>query len=112
MLRDGGRSPQFLDGIQAHLSSFASHKVPEVVKKFPHKIRLEEVSRLSTWPGQFKEKEVTEENIALYIFAKDAERYLIYLLFHLNCKKNINDSLMLLASPFVLQLRHALQKAG
>ncbi|XP_059658310.1 uncharacterized protein LOC132304569 [Cornus florida] len=52
-IQSSGRLPSFCYGIQAHLSTCSSPKVPEEVKKFPHKILLEEVPRLSTWPNQF-----------------------------------------------------------
>jgi len=63
-------------GFQAHLSSFASEKVFEVVKKFPHKLVLDEVTRPCAWPVQFKEVGAHEDNIALYFFAKDFERFI------------------------------------
>lgn len=79
------RVGKFLDlfgGIQAHLSTCASPKVLDVVNKFPQKIILDEVPRLSTWPRQFYNDGAKEDNIALYFFAKDFERliceYLIY----------------------------------
>ena len=61
-------------GIQAHLSTCASPKVLDVVSKFPQKINLDEVPRLSTWPRQFHVTGAKEENIALYFFAKNFER--------------------------------------
>ncbi|XP_058104273.1 uncharacterized protein LOC131248183 isoform X3 [Magnolia sinica] len=70
-----GRIPDFCDGIQAHLSTCASLKVFEVVKKFPCKLQLEEVHRLSSWPIQFQHDCATEDNIALYLFAKDMDSY-------------------------------------
>lgn len=73
-VQKSGKRPELHDGIQAHLSTFASPKVPEVVKTFPSKILLNEVPRLSTWPLQFQESGVKEDNIALYFFAKDLER--------------------------------------
>ncbi|OMO93198.1 Zinc finger, PHD-type [Corchorus olitorius] len=63
------------DGIQAHLSTSASNKVVEVVQKLPRKLLLEEVPRLSMWPTQFMNDNPTEENIALYFFAKDLDSY-------------------------------------
>jgi hypothetical protein len=62
------------DGIQAHLSTCASPKVLDVVSKFPQKIKLDEVPRISTWPRQFLVTGAKEENIALYFFAKNFER--------------------------------------
>ncbi|XP_022746958.1 uncharacterized protein LOC111296775 isoform X2 [Durio zibethinus] len=70
-----GKPPEFCGGIQAHLSTLASPKVPEVVKTFPHKVSLNEVPRLSTWPTQFHDTGPKEDNIALYFFAKDLESY-------------------------------------
>ncbi|KAK4436126.1 hypothetical protein Salat_0776300 [Sesamum alatum] len=63
------------DGIQAHLSTSASPKVVEAVNKFKSRIVLYEVPRLSTWPIQFQEHGVREDNIALFFFAKDLESY-------------------------------------
>ncbi|KAL2518516.1 RING/FYVE/PHD zinc finger superfamily protein [Abeliophyllum distichum] len=63
------------DGIQAHLSTCASPKVIEAVNKFNHRIILKEVPRLSTWPVQFQEFGVREDNIALFFFASDRESY-------------------------------------
>ncbi|RWR87402.1 hypothetical protein CKAN_01634300 [Cinnamomum micranthum f. kanehirae] len=70
-----GSSPDFYDGIQAHLSTCASPKVLEVVNKFSCKVQLEEVSRMNAWPMQFQGNRVAEDNIALYFFAKDVESY-------------------------------------
>lgn len=72
------RSGSFLDlcgGIQAHLSTCASLRVPEVVRNFPQKLSLIEVPRLSAWPPQFCDGGAKEDNIALYFFAKDLESY-------------------------------------
>ncbi|CAN1132183.1 hypothetical protein LINPERPRIM_LOCUS14244 [Linum perenne] len=71
----GGKITNIYGGIQAHLSTWASSKVLEVVNKFPENIRLDEVSRSSTWPRQFHEVGTTGDNIALYFFAKDLESY-------------------------------------
>ena len=73
-VQKSGKLPEFQDGIQAHLSTYASPKVLEVVNKFSSKILLNEVPRLSTLPIQFQETGAKEENIALYFFAKDLER--------------------------------------
>nr|XP_018678063.1 PREDICTED: uncharacterized protein LOC103975917 isoform X2 [Musa acuminata subsp. malaccensis] len=70
-----GTITEIVDGIQAHLSMFASPKVHEVVCQFPCKIQLEEVPRVSLWPLQFQEINPKEFNIALYFFAKDSESY-------------------------------------
>ncbi|KAJ4829184.1 hypothetical protein Tsubulata_007878 [Turnera subulata] len=70
-----GKVSGLFGGIQAHLSTCASPKVLEVVNKFPQKITLDEVPRLSTWPRQFHDCGVREDNVALYFFAKDIESY-------------------------------------
>lgn len=75
-----GSSPDFYDGIQAHLSTCASPKVLEVVNKFSCKVQLEEVSRMNAWPMQFQGNRVAEDNIALYFFAKDVERLVVHIL--------------------------------
>ncbi|XP_057977733.1 uncharacterized protein LOC131164501 isoform X2 [Malania oleifera] len=74
-MKTHGKLPGFCDRIQAHLSTCASPKVLEVVEKFPCRVLLEEVSRISTWPIQFSENCATEDNIALYFFAEDFESY-------------------------------------
>ncbi|KAL2921462.1 PHD and RING finger domain-containing protein 1 [Bienertia sinuspersici] len=71
-----GKHPDVCGGFQAHLSSFASGKVLDVVKKLPPKIVLNEVSRPCAWPLQFKEAGAQDDNIALYFFAKDLDSYL------------------------------------
>lgn len=73
-IQGGGRLPTSCDGIQAHVSTCASAKVLEVVRKLPQKIILEEVPRSNNWPMQFLENYATEDNIALYFFASDVER--------------------------------------
>jgi len=70
-----GNSSEIFDGIQAHLSTSASHKALEVVQQLPQIIQLVEVPRCSSWPQQFKEVEPSEDNIALFFFAKDIESY-------------------------------------
>ncbi|KAJ7949919.1 putative RING/FYVE/PHD zinc finger protein [Quillaja saponaria] len=74
-VRRDGKPLNFCGGIQAHLSTCASPKVPEVVNKIPYKVSLDEVPRSSTWPLQFHQNGVKEDNIALYFFAKDVESY-------------------------------------
>ncbi|KAJ8499720.1 hypothetical protein OPV22_010272 [Ensete ventricosum] len=74
ILRIGGLT-EIVEGIQAHLSNFASPKVHEVACQFPCNIQLEEVPRVSLWPLQFQETGPKEDNIGLYFFAKDAESY-------------------------------------
>ncbi|WCJ27758.1 RING/FYVE/PHD zinc finger superfamily protein [Euphorbia peplus] len=74
-VRRGGKVFDLYGGVQAHLSTCASPKVLEVVSQFPHKISLDEVPRLSTWPKQFHDSGPKEYNIALYFFAKDLESY-------------------------------------
>ncbi|CAI9302206.1 unnamed protein product [Lactuca saligna] len=70
-----GKTAEFWDGLQAHLSTCASPKVFEAVNNLPHKIHLNGVSRISAWPEQFENSGVKEDNIALYFFAKDVESY-------------------------------------
>ncbi|MBA0773284.1 hypothetical protein Gotri_008571 [Gossypium trilobum] len=72
--RSGGL-PFTCDGLQAHLSTYASHKVLEVVQKLPLKLSLEEAPRLSMWPTQFMKSHATEDNIALYFFAKELDSF-------------------------------------
>ncbi|XVF13616.1 hypothetical protein REPUB_Repub08aG0222900 [Reevesia pubescens] len=72
--RSGGL-PFTCDGMQAHLSTYASHKVLEVAQKLPRKLSLDEVPQLSMWPTQFMKNHATEDNIALYFFAKDLDSY-------------------------------------
>uniref|UniRef100_A0A2P2M0K8 Zinc finger PHD-type domain-containing protein n=1 Tax=Rhizophora mucronata TaxID=61149 RepID=A0A2P2M0K8_RHIMU len=74
----GGKPLETYGGIQAHLSTCASPKVLEVVNKFPHKITFDEVPRLSTWPQLFHDNGAKEDNIALYLFAKDFGSYESY----------------------------------
>lgn len=57
------------------MSIFASPKVHEVVLRLPQKILVEEVPRLSIWPTQFPKDFAAEENVALYFFAEDLERF-------------------------------------
>ncbi|XP_073129827.1 protein PARALOG OF AIPP2-like isoform X2 [Henckelia pumila] len=71
----GGKVFSIWDGIQAHMSTSASFKVIEFVDKFKSRIVLNEVPRISTWPVQFQENGVGEDNIALFFFAKDLESY-------------------------------------
>ncbi|KAK9144503.1 hypothetical protein Sjap_004406 [Stephania japonica] len=73
-VKRSGRPMELCDGIQGHLSTSASPKVREVVSRFPPRVSLEEVSRLSTWPTQFQTC-AAEDNVALYFFAKDHESY-------------------------------------
>ncbi|TKY71134.1 Bromodomain adjacent to zinc finger domain protein 1A [Spatholobus suberectus] len=70
-----GKPPDLYSGLQAHLSSCASPQVLGVVNKFLPKIPLNEVSRLSMWPSQFHHGGASEDNIALYFFARDVESY-------------------------------------
>lgn len=69
-----GKFPDLYDGFQAHLSTCALPRVFEKMKFFPHKVLLNEVPRLSTWPIQYVESGVREDHIGLYFFAKDYER--------------------------------------
>ncbi|EYU19754.1 hypothetical protein MIMGU_mgv1a000792mg [Erythranthe guttata] len=70
-----GKTSDLWDGIQAHVSTCASPKVIDTVYKFKSRIVLYEVPRLSTWPAQFQEHGVKEDNVALFFFAKDLESY-------------------------------------
>ncbi|VFQ63569.1 unnamed protein product [Cuscuta campestris] len=74
-VRKSGNALDLCDGIQAHLSSCASPRVVDEVRKFPCKVLLNEVTRLSTWPLHFHEFGVREDNIALFFFAKDLRSY-------------------------------------
>ncbi|XP_075513192.1 ASI1-immunoprecipitated protein 2-like isoform X2 [Primulina tabacum] len=77
------------DGIQAHFSISTSPKAVDAVKNFKNRILLYEVPRLSTWPIQFQERGVVEDNIALFFFAKDLESYnKIYKVWLENIMKN------------------------
>lgn len=53
----------------------------EVVRKLPPKMVLNEVSRPGAWPFQFKEAGAQDDNIALYFFAKDPERFVLHMFF-------------------------------
>ncbi|PKA53123.1 Methyl-CpG-binding domain-containing protein 9 [Apostasia shenzhenica] len=70
-----GSCPELFDGIQAHLSSYASDKVIEVSNKIPSKIVLEEVPHAILCPFQSQGVGPKEGNIALFFFAKDIECY-------------------------------------
>nr|GMD58496.1 DnaJ protein erdj3b [Ipomoea batatas] len=70
-----GKTLILCDGIQAHLSTRASPKVLDAANKFPQKLMLNEISRLSYWPIQFQECGVREDNIALFFFPVDIESY-------------------------------------
>ncbi|KAL6008468.1 hypothetical protein ACLOJK_033979 [Asimina triloba] len=74
-VKKSGVHTDIYDGIQAHLSTCASPRVLEVVKKFPSRIRLVEAPRQTTWPAQFQGNCTTEDNIALYFFARDLHSY-------------------------------------
>ncbi|KAJ0970816.1 hypothetical protein J5N97_018775 [Dioscorea zingiberensis] len=67
--------PEPCNGVQAHLSTCASPKVVEIMTKFPAKVKLEEISRVNTWPLQFHRTSPKEDNIALFFFARDIESY-------------------------------------
>ena len=70
-----GRLSKYCEGVQAHLSSYASPKVLEAATKFPCKVQLEEVTYVSSWPCQYQGHSPGEHNIALFFFAKDIERF-------------------------------------
>lgn len=70
-----GGLPELFNGIQAHLSTCASPRIPELVNKFSCKVQLEEVPRSSSWPLQFQGTGPKKVDIALFLFAKDIESY-------------------------------------
>ncbi|KAG0474500.1 hypothetical protein HPP92_014186 [Vanilla planifolia] len=72
---EDSNAPEVFNGIQAHVSACASHKVSEVVANVPCNFQLEEVSHNSSWPLQFPGISPQEENIALFFFAKDIQSY-------------------------------------
>uniref|UniRef100_A0A0D3HKP6 PHD-type domain-containing protein n=1 Tax=Oryza barthii TaxID=65489 RepID=A0A0D3HKP6_9ORYZ len=72
------RSTVLCEGLQAHLSCFASPKVLEVAKKFPSNVQLEELPRQNLWPPQFHDNGPTIDSIALFFFARDTESYEIH----------------------------------
>lgn len=78
--------PFTCDRMQAHLSTYVSNKVHEVVHKLPQKLLFKEAPRLSMWPTQFKKSPPTEDYIALYFFAKDIDRFVKYFL----CVEDLN----------------------
>lgn len=70
-----GKCPEMFEGIQAHLSSCASQRVFEAAMKVPYSVHLEEVSHISLWPSHFQKIGAQEENIGLFFFAEDSERF-------------------------------------
>lgn len=94
-IQGGGGLARTCNGIQAHLSTCSSPKVLEIAQKLPQKILLEEVPRLKKWPAQFLKNHATEDNIALYFFACDVERFVKALL--CDCSMDFDaDSLLIL----------------
>ncbi|XP_039156535.1 uncharacterized protein LOC120287614 [Eucalyptus grandis] len=71
----GSQQLDFCGGLQAHLSTLASPRVLDMVKKFSNKLSLSEVPRSCTWPTQFYDSGAQDDNIALYFFAEDPESY-------------------------------------
>ncbi|KAL3756031.1 hypothetical protein ACJRO7_002980 [Eucalyptus globulus] len=71
----GSQQLDFCGGLQAHLSTLASPRVLDMVKKFSNKLFLSEVPRSCTWPTQFYDSGAQDDNIALYFFAEDPESY-------------------------------------
>ncbi|KAH1267298.1 hypothetical protein GmHk_01G002557 [Glycine max] len=67
------------DAIQAHLSNRASAEVLEVANtnRLSEIIILEELPRLRTWPSQFMRSQVTEDNIAHYIYYEQLVNYMM-----------------------------------
>ncbi|KAL3499888.1 hypothetical protein ACH5RR_038981, partial [Cinchona calisaya] len=86
------RLPRVLYRMQAHLSTRASSRIPETVKKFSDKLLLEEVSRVNAWPTQFREYSPQDNSIGLYFFAEDISSYGIYKSF-LQCLVNYDLAL-------------------
>ncbi|XP_057840226.2 uncharacterized protein LOC131050096 isoform X2 [Cryptomeria japonica] len=74
-VRSKGNPTNHYDGLQAHASTCAARKALDATKKFSSSILLEEVPRLSSWPMQFQYSCPSDENVALYFFAKDLESY-------------------------------------
>eukprot|EP00252_Welwitschia_mirabilis_P002705 TRINITY_DN12662_c0_g1_i1.p1 TRINITY_DN12662_c0_g1~~TRINITY_DN12662_c0_g1_i1.p1 ORF type:complete len:1679 (-),score=401.09 TRINITY_DN12662_c0_g1_i1:487-5523(-) len=74
-VRSKGNMTTTFVGLQAHASTCAARKVLDAAKKFPSCIPLEEVPRLNAWPKQFQCIRPSDENIALYFFAKDLESF-------------------------------------
>lgn len=74
-MQRGNKQIDLDGGFQAHLPAYVSPMVHEMVAKFSDKIALNEVSRVSIWPVQFREYGTREDHIALYFFAQDRERY-------------------------------------
>lgn len=70
-----GKLLRSCEGIQAHLSSFASRKVLQTASRIPLKIQLEEVAYVNSWPWQYQGRSPKENNIALFFFANDIESY-------------------------------------
>ncbi|CAH2035537.1 unnamed protein product [Thlaspi arvense] len=58
-----------IDGLVAHLSSLACHKVHEKARSLQARLPAEMFPRLEIWPDSFlKNKPPTDESIALYFF--------------------------------------------
>lgn len=71
---DGHVIERTYDGFQAHLSTCHAVEVINFVSSFPEIITLDELPRSSIWPSQFR-AQVTKEDIGLYFFAKDVNRF-------------------------------------
>lgn len=72
--RSGGSCVDLCGGVQAHLSSCVSPRVPQVARRFPQRLSLDQVPRSAAWPTHFHASGAKEDNIALYFFAKDLDR--------------------------------------
>ncbi|KAF7073687.1 hypothetical protein CFC21_078635 [Triticum aestivum] len=70
-----GRPSKFCKGLQGHLSCSASQKVLEIAKKFPSKIRLEQLPRRNIFPPQFHGNGLSYDSIGLFFFAQDIQSY-------------------------------------
>jgi len=66
------------DRFQAHLSTCPAVEVINFVSNLPEIITLDELPRSSIWPSQFTRAQVTKEDIGLYSFAKDVNRFVRY----------------------------------
>jgi len=63
------------DRFQAHLSTCPAVEVINIVSSLPKNITLDELPRSSIWPSQFTRAQVTKEDIGLYFFAEDVNRF-------------------------------------
>lgn len=78
-IRNGKGISRTYDGFQGHLSTCASRKVINCVFDLPKTIILDEQPISSIWQSQFRGHQVTKEDIDLYYFAKDVNRFVTLL---------------------------------